>query len=147
MKELPDSNPPKDQVVRKGSDVNIGTQSEEEGMQKNQFMETSEYAKAWIWRVYDPKIGGSEAEALIKKWVCWIELDGQSIKDWFTENQIMFKITSEPDGWVSRKQLMIANSHNILNQGTQQDSDKDVNEGYMEFTMMQTDKNFKSKSL
>ena len=42
MKELLDSNPPKDQVVRKGSDVNIGTQPEEEGVQRNRFMETSE---------------------------------------------------------------------------------------------------------
>ena len=42
---------------------------------------------------------------------------------------------------------MITNIRNILNQGTHNDSDKDVNEGYMEFTMLQTDKNFKSKSL
>jgi hypothetical protein len=42
MKELPDNNPPKYQVVHKGSDVSISTQPEEEGMQRNRFMETSE---------------------------------------------------------------------------------------------------------
>jgi hypothetical protein len=42
MKELPDSNPPKDQVVRKGSGVSIGTPPEEEGMLMHRFMETSE---------------------------------------------------------------------------------------------------------
>ena len=39
---------------------------------------------------------------------------------------------------------MIANSRNILNQGTQNASDKDVNEGYIGFTMMQTDKTLKA---
>ena len=32
MKELSDNNPPKDLVARKGSDVSIGTQPEEERM-------------------------------------------------------------------------------------------------------------------
>jgi hypothetical protein len=39
---LSDINPTKDQVDDKGSDVSSDTQPEEEGMQRNRFMETSE---------------------------------------------------------------------------------------------------------
>ena len=39
---------------------------------------------------------------------------------------------------------MITNIRNILNQGTHNNSDKDVNEGYMEFTKIQTDKTLKA---
>ena len=39
---LSDNNPTKDLIVHKGSDMSIGTQPEEEGMQMQQVMESSE---------------------------------------------------------------------------------------------------------
>ena len=39
---LSDNNPTKDLVVHNGSDMSIGTQPEEEGMQMQQVMESSE---------------------------------------------------------------------------------------------------------
>ena len=40
-------------MVLKGSDVSIGTQSEEEGMQGDQIIETTDQFKAQIQRNYD----------------------------------------------------------------------------------------------
>jgi hypothetical protein len=42
MQERSDNNPPKDLADRIRADVSIGTQSEEEGMQRHQIIETSE---------------------------------------------------------------------------------------------------------
>ena len=45
MRALSDNNLTKDLVVHKGSDVSIGTQLEEERMQGDQIIETSDYSK------------------------------------------------------------------------------------------------------
>ena len=66
MRALSDNNLTKDLVVHKGSDVSIGTQLEEESMQGDQMIETTDYFKAQLQRKYHFQIRGSEANALIK---------------------------------------------------------------------------------
>ena len=53
-------------VVHKGSDVSISTQPEEERMQGDQTIETTDNSQAQMQRNYDFQIKGSEANALIK---------------------------------------------------------------------------------
>ena len=53
-------------MVHKGSDVSIGTQPEEERMQGDQIIESTDYFKAQMQMNYDFQIKGSEANALIK---------------------------------------------------------------------------------
>ena len=53
-------------MVHKGSNVSIGTQPEEESMQGDQMIETTDYFKAQLQRKYHLQIRGSEANALIK---------------------------------------------------------------------------------
>ena len=50
-----------DLVVHKGSDVSIGTQPEEESMQGDQMIETTDYFKAQLQRNYEFQDKGSKA--------------------------------------------------------------------------------------
>ena len=79
-------------MVHKGSDVSIGTQTEEESMQGGRVIETTDKFKAHMERNYDFQNGGSEVEALIK----YKYIDRQSIKVCFVEHQLMSAVTSEP---------------------------------------------------
>ena len=52
-------------MVHKGSDVSIGTQPEEESMQGDQMIETTDYFKAQLQRNYEFQDKGSEAMLLL----------------------------------------------------------------------------------
>ena len=109
-RKLPDNNPTKDSTVLNGSDLSISTQSEE-GKNANAL----DYRNIWIIRClmqrnYDFQIRRSEADTLIKRQVSWIDIDRQSIKDWFAENQLMSGVTSDSKV-IYKDQLMIACIH------------------------------------
>ena len=53
-------------MVHKGSDVSIGTQLEEESMQRPWIIETTKLLRAQSQRNYDLQSEGSETDALIK---------------------------------------------------------------------------------
>ena len=85
-------------MVHKGSDVIIGTQPEEESMQGDQMIETTDYIKAQLQRNYEFQDKGSEA-------MLWLGLDKLNSrrgtidgKIWLVEIQLMFKMTSESEG-------------------------------------------------
>ena len=78
--------------------VSIGNQSNEEGDAK-----ASTHRNVWMIRCLGTKElwfqdEGSEAKALIKRWVSWIDLEAQLVKVWLAENQLISGMTSEPEG-------------------------------------------------
>ena len=66
MKDDVGWNPTMDRAIHNGADVSIGTQSEEERMQRHQIIETTDQFKAQKKRNYDFQFNGSEANTLIK---------------------------------------------------------------------------------
>ena len=87
-----------DLAIHDRVDVNIDNQSDEEGDAK-----ASAYRNVWMIRCLGTQElwfqdEGSEGEALIKRWVSWIDLEAQTVAIWLVDNQLMFKMTSEPEG-------------------------------------------------
>ena len=95
---LSDNNPVVDLVIHDRVDVSIGNQLDEEVDAK-----ASTYRNVWMIRCFGTKElwfqdEGSEAEALIKRWVSWIDLEVHPIKSWLGKNQPISRAMSEPEG-------------------------------------------------
>ena len=89
--------PTKDLAVHNGADVSIGNQSDEEGDAK-----ASAYRNVWIIRCFSTKElwfqdEGPEVEALIKRWVSWIDLEVHPIKSWLGKNQLISRRMFDPE--------------------------------------------------
>ena len=94
---LSDNNPTMDLAIHDRVEVSIGNQSDEEGDAK-----ASAYRNLWIiWCLSTKELWfqdeGSEAEALIKRWVSWIDLEVHLIKSWLGKNQLIFETMLEPE--------------------------------------------------
>ena len=96
-RKLPDNNPTKDSAVLNGSDVSISTQSKEGRNAK-----ALDYRNIWLIRCLSTKelwfqVERSEAEALIKRWVSWIDLKAHPIRFRLGKNQLVTGAMSKPE--------------------------------------------------
>ena len=94
---LSDNNPTMDLAIHDRVEVSIGNQSDEEGDAK-----ASAYRNVGIIRCLSTKElwfqdEGSEAEALIKRWVSWIDLEVHPINSWLGKNQLITGAMSETE--------------------------------------------------
>ena len=97
-----DNNPAMDLAIHDRVDVIIGNQSDEEGDAK-----ALAYRNVWMIRCLGTKElwfqdEGSEAEALIKRWISWIDLEVHPIKSGLGKNWLISGRMSEPEGQFPR---------------------------------------------